>query len=68
MVWYVIMYVGWIGNKLGEYLTAQKLTWQFAESRMENRADLQAHVTILSHHYHSIHIHIFIGCCYDDDI
>jgi dTDP-4-dehydrorhamnose reductase len=35
---------GWIGNKLGEYLTAQNLAWQFADSRMENRADLTAEI------------------------
>jgi len=35
---------GWIGNKLGEYLTSQNLPWQFAESRMENRADLIAEI------------------------
>jgi dTDP-4-dehydrorhamnose reductase len=35
---------GWIGNKLGEYLTSQRLAWQFAETRMENRAELIAEI------------------------
>jgi dTDP-4-dehydrorhamnose reductase len=33
---------GWIGNKLGEYLTSQGIAWQFAESRMEDRTALGA--------------------------
>jgi dTDP-4-dehydrorhamnose reductase len=33
---------GWIGGKLGEYLTSTGQPWQFAESRMEDRTALAA--------------------------
>jgi len=33
---------GWIGGKLGEYLTSQGVAWQFADSRMEDRKTLEA--------------------------
>jgi len=32
---------GWIGGKLAELCTEQKLEWKFADSRMENRADVE---------------------------
>jgi len=35
---------GWIGGKLGEYLTSQNIKWQFADSRMEDRKNLEEEI------------------------